>query len=773
MNSDDLKNFSMLGLFLIESETQAQSLSEGLIAVEKTPSAPELLESLMRAAHSLKGGAQIVQADMIVKFAHSMENYFSALMNGKAALNAYHIDRLLEGVDLVRKISETKEEDFNSFISSHTESFLKLASVYEDMKENRDIPAAENTETIKPSPPPPPPQPEKEEKKAVPVHEKDAHIPEEHQITQTFRKMDQHKDNFVKVTSAKMEKLLGLSGESFVAVKKMQTLENKRVGLKEKFMTISEIASKARDLLLEGKRNEEINELLSEMKDKSSEYYWAISDFANDFSVFSLSAESFSEDFYNELVSCKIIPFEDLSKVFPRTVRDVARKLGKHVEFQVSGEKTGVDRDILEKLEAPINHLLRNAIDHGLESPEARKAAGKNESGTIELSAFHWAGMLNITISDDGRGINLETVREKIIARGLATEDMVRKMPPHELLDFLFLPGFSTSSSVTEISGRGVGLDVVQNMVQDVKGLIKIETKLGKGTTFHMQLPITLSVISAMIVEIGEELYAFPSTKLDRLLIVPTEDLQTLENHQFINHENSNIGIVSGRELLSYPIKSIEDENIPLLIVSDRYNRYAVVVDRFLREEKIVVRPLDERLGKISCVSSASVLDDGSPVLVADVDDIVRSVDNLVKGNTLHKLSRSNETVIHQRRKKILVIDDSITVRELERHLLENKGYKVETAVDGIDGWNALRTDNYDIVITDIDMPRMNGFELVEKIKSHAKLRSIPVMIVSYKDREEDRVKGIDAGADYYLTKSSFHDNTLLEAVYNLIGDPA
>lgn len=749
MNNDDLKDFSMLGLFLMEAENQFQSLNDGLIKLEKDPEHFHDFESLMRASHSLKGGAQIVQSEIIVKFAHSMEDYFVDVMNGKIAVEGNHIDLLLEGADLVKKIAEIKEEDFYNFVSEYSENFRLLTENYQAFKIPQSTLLPSATQTTTPA------------------------TPEKQQIPQTIehpRKSPAAKDNFVKVASSKMQKLLGLAGESFVSLKSLHNIEEEILKLKKNFIEISEMNEKLYDAFTEGKPEENPGELVSGLREKHDGFYWAISEFATKFSDFSLNAETFSDDLYNEVVSCEILPFEDLSKVFPRTVRDIARKLGKHVNIEISGDKIGVDREILEKLEAPLNHLIRNAIDHGIETPEERKKAGKPEAGNLKLSAFHWEGMFNLTITDDGAGIDLETVKQKIIDRGLASDKMVEKMPKNEILEFLFLPGFSTSSSVTEISGRGVGLDVVLNMVQEVKGTIKVDTELQKGTTFHLRMPTTLSVISVLIVEIANELYAFPTTRIDRLITAKTSELQTLENHQFIRHDNVNTGVVSAREILGYPVNGWDEDMVSLLVISDRHNQYALAVDRFIKEDKIVIKPIDERLGKIPCISAVSVLNNGSPVLVTDIDDIVRSINTLVKGDTLHKIAFDENNLNIKKRKRVLVIDDSITVRELEKHLLENKGYLVETAVDGMDGWNAIRTQNYDIVITDIDMPKMNGFELVEKIKSNNKLRSLPVMIVSYKDREEDRVRGIDAGADYYLTKSSFHDNTLIDAVFKLIG---
>ena len=465
-------------------------------------------------------------------------------------------------------------------------------------------------------------------------------------------------------------------------------------------------------------------------------------------------------------------PISEGVRGFPRMIREVARDLAKQVRFEVRGEATGVDRDILDKLEAPLNHLIRNALDHAIEAPDERRAAGKDPVGTIRLEARHSAGMLQIAVIDDGRGVDLGRLREKVIDRGLATEVMVTRLTEAELLEFLFLPGFSTKDTVTEISGRGVGLDVVQDIVRTVGGIVRVASKFGRGTRFTLQLPITMSVVRALLVRIAGEPYAFPLNRIDRIVRVARADLRQLEGRSHFLIGDELVGIVDAVEVFGFTDAGNAEEFLPVVVVSDRNLRFGVVVEAFLGERDLEVRPLDPRLNKPPDINSASVLDDGWPVLIVDVEDIVRSIDNMLGGRRFKALPTTmNGTKVRVAAKRILVVDDSITVRELERQLLESRGYQVDVAVDGVDGWNAVRVGDYHLVISDVDMPRMDGITLVRSIKQDARLRTIPVVIVSYKDREEDRMRGLDAGADGYLTKSSFHDRTFLDAVADLIGE--
>ena len=284
----------------------------------------------------------------------------------------------------------------------------------------------------------------------------------------------------------------------------------------------------------------------------------------------------------------------------------------------------------------------------------------------------------------------------------------------------------------------------------------------------HLELPLTLSVVRTFVTEIGGEPFAFPITRVARALRVAASELITLEGQQYFILDGERIGVVPAHELLDLATRPDWGDEIPVVLLGDRTTRYGIAVDRFLGEYDMVVRPLDSRLGKVQDVSATALMEDGTPVLIMDVEDLTRSVETELQGGRLRGLGSGSGTT--KRRKRILVVEDSITVRELERSLLQGRGYAVDVAVDGMDGWNALRAGQYDLLVSDIDMPRMTGIELVTKLKTDARLHSMPVIIVSYKDREEDRLAGLEAGADRFMTKSSFHDESLLEAVAELIG---
>jgi two-component system sensor histidine kinase and response regulator WspE len=772
----------MMELFRMEAEGQTAALSAGLLSLEGMTAAPEEIEPLMRAAHSLKGAARIVGLEAAVRVAHALEDCFVAAQGGKVVLGAADVDVLLEGVDMLGEVARLVDVDVAPWQTNHAARVdalvAELMLVKEGQSRARDSSASGKMAPARPeagalssailsdgasvvSAPAPRPEDGKEQ-----IGEKVARA----------ESANEERDRVVRVTAESLTRLMGLAGEAVVQthqltplVEQLWQLKGRQIGLLETLDRLESRSSNQEDSQPAGFR-----ELLARARAQATEGLERVGEAVEVAEGFARASENLSSRLQHEVLTSRMRPLADGARGFPRLVRDLARELGKQARFEIFGEATGVDRDILDQLEAPLNHLIRNSLDHGLETPEDRRAAGKAAVGTIRLEARHRAGMLQITVSDDGRGIELEQLRATVVERGLAAPALAAQLGESELLDFLFLPGFSTKEQVTALSGRGVGLDVVASMVHSVRGSVRVSSQSGKGTRFVLQLPITVSLIRALLVEIAGEPYAFPLSRIDRILMLDRKEVRELEGKQHAMVDEELIGLVEGAfvfELAGDHERKV-NEPLPVVVASDRSHRFGVVVDRFLGERDLRVSPLDARLGKVPNINSTSVLENGPPLLIVDVEDLIRSIDNLLTGRRLGKLATGVARQQVRSSKRVLVVDDSITVRELERQLLENQGYAVDIAIDGIDGWNTVRTAAYDLVVSDVDMPRMDGIQLVRYIKQDARLKSIPVVIVSYKDREEDRIRGLDAGANAYLTKSSFHDQTFLNTVADLLGEP-
>lgn len=749
----------MMEIFLTEVQVQTAVLNSGLIYLEEHSESEEVLNTLMRAAHSIKGAARILSLKGIVQLAHVMEDYFVAAKQKKISLEAHSVDILLEAVDFLEDLSKVSAAKLVQKIKQSDQTITLL------VKKIVDLLKAEN---VKISDGDPASQLILEENgllsaKSIGVEDLNKKLEDVTNLSAAER--------VLRVTAENLNRLMELAGEALVESHWLQPFSIELLNLNKEQRKLGEYLEQLRDSLDKEHLSEKVIYYLDEVQEKGKEYLDHFSERYSELEMFIRRHSNLSDRLYREVIASRMRPFADGVEAFPRMVRDLAHQLHKKVRLQIIGRKTLVDREILEKLEAPLGHLLRNSVDHGIGLPEIRTKLGKPPEGLIKLEAEHRGGMLIISVSDDGRGIELETIRAVAIKKKFVSREIGEKLSEKEIIDILFLPGFTTSEKVTEISGRGIGLNIVQNIILELGGKLQVNINPGKGMVFQLHLPLTLSVMRALIVKISGEAYAFPLARIESALLVPKADIQFLENQEYFKFGRENIGLVSAFQILNVAPPESSKEIYPVILLNIQGSHYGLVVDSFLGEREIVVQELDKRLGKIPDLSAGALMEDGTPLLVLDVEDLVHSIDALLSKGHLESIHQRTQA-IKELKKRILVIDDSITVREIERRLLQNNGYEVDVAINGIDGWNALKTNRYDLVITDFDMPKMNGLELVRQIKNDLELKSIPVMIVSYKEKEEDRLIGMAAGANYYLSKSRFHEELLLNAVKDLIGKP-
>ena len=751
----DLSQFSMMDLFRMEAEGQTQILTDGLLALERGGAAARI-EPMMRAAHSIKGAAAIVGLDQVVQLAHAMEDAFIAAQAGALALAGARVDLLLGGVDLIAQVAQQGESEVAEWLAGHAERIGTLVDAIGGIgalqapagDEEDEVAAAMAAMSAL----------EASGEAAMP----DAGFASPAAVRAPLAPAQ-------RAQAQNFDRLLALASEARINahqlhpfIAQLQRFKRNQGALFQAMEQLHDAILRAGDPGLIDKSTQTVQKA-HPLKQFVLEHMADIESYERRLLVGSASM-------VDEVLTLRMRPFRDGVQHFPRMVRDLARSLGKEAQLIISGEETLVDRDILARIESPLNHMLRNAVDHGIESPAERIAAGKSALGTISVDARHRAGMLSIEIRDDGRGVDLERIRRNVVQRKMASSEMAQAMSTPELMEFLFLPAFSLKETASEISGRGVGLDVVHQVIREQNGTVRVESDPGQGFRTSITLPLTQSVVRALVVEIQQEAYAIPIVKVERVLKLAQTDIHTLENKQFFDFGGEHIGLVSAAQVLELGQLAAGSAELAVVVIGSGARRYALVVDAIRGEQSLAVQALDQIFGKLRDISSAALLDDGNPVLILDVPDLLLSIDKLLGEGALHQLS-GERGASAAKVKRILVVDDSLTVREMERKLLHGRGYQVDIAIDGIDGWNVVRSGQYDLVITDVDMPRMDGIELVALIKKDMHLHQTPVMIVSYKDRAEDRARGMSAGADYYLTKGSFHDETLLDAVFDLIGE--
>lgn len=751
-------NLGLFSIFKEDADTNLATLSNNLIKLENNPRSVELLESSMRSVHSLKGAARIIELHKIVQLTHTMEDIFVAAQEGHVVLGTVYIDSLLRALDLLKELTEIEEKFLSGwFAANDPEIEARIAELSElhviavnsddhsltagfsepvDGEFNLNPPLAESLA--------------RERESAAPPHD----------------------DTSIRVASQAMTRMMGLAGEVMIESRWLPVVAKRSLRLRRSQNHLWYSLSKLRRQLLESGTSPLLDHIYEKVSTELKLCQNLLNEHISEIDEHAHKAAEISHRLHSEIISIRMQPFSEGIKGLPRLIRDLSKKQHKEVLFKVVGADTLVDRDILAKLESPLTHLVTNALDHGIEAPEIRRTLKKKEQATLLIEAKHVAGMLYITVADDGAGLDIQSIREKIVAKKLVSEKISRELTDSELKEFLFLPNFSTKKEVSKTSGRGVGLDLVHSTIKEIRGSIQVQSVRLQGTTFELRLPLTLSIIRGLIVMINQEPYAIPLVNIDHVIRLARSEIKELEGRQYFTSKNKQIGIIAAQQVLDLNDSEPDDDILSVIVLQGEFNSYGLIVDTFHGIRDLVIQPLNQRLGKLRSISAASIAEDGTPILILDIQDLVQTMDHLISGNRLKPIKPLTKLSKRRQTKRILVVDDSITVREVERKILTDYGYETEVAVDGVDAWNHLRVNDFDLVITDIDMPHMDGIELVVHIKESDDYHNMPVIIVSYKDREEDKTRGLDAGADYYLTKGSFHTQTLIDAVEDLIGGP-
>ena len=465
-----------------------------------------------------------------------------------------------------------------------------------------------------------------------------------------------------------------------------------------------------------------------------------------------------------EVRRVRMLPFAEACQGLERAARDVAHACGKQVEVVVEGGDVELDRSILEGLKDPLLHLVRNAVDHGLEPPDGRAEAGKPACGRVTVSAALRGAQVEVVVADDGRGIDLEALRAQARRRGLA-----EPADGGDLFRLIFLPGFSTAPTVTNISGRGVGLDVVKARLEDLHGAIDLTSEPGLGTRFTLAVPLTLTTLRALLVAAGGQVFAFATTNVVKLVRVGPGDFRPVQGREVLTLGGAPLPVASLAETLGLPERepAEADARRPGLVVAAGERRMAFLVDELLAEQEVVVKGLGARIRRVRHASGATILPTGRVALVLNAAHLVRSA--LGRAPAVARAGVAAGPEARGARRRLLVVDDSVTTRTLEKSMLEAAGYEVATAVDGEAAWQLLQEQGVDLLISDVDMPRMDGFALTEAVRRSARLSGLPVILLTSLASERDRARGVEVGADAYIVKGAFDQKDLIETIEQLL----
>lgn len=767
--------------FAEEAHEHVQTITDGLLAIEqKALTGPDdgRLEEIYRAAHSLKGAARAVDERRIELVAHAMESVFIAMRRKGLELGVKDYDQLqaaldvlggvLAGDDPSAKAVQTAASSLESLAGDMADSVsdsMVAASVQQESAkspkpESQKTPAVEeqqkHVELSDDSSPPSSPvdsPPEKSEPEAVNAGDQMPPQTKAGKGTETMR-----------VAVAKLDSFL-FSAEGMLSGK--LALEQ-RIADSRGLHDLLERAKKLLGKLENSQAKSTSKEHLSEARTALDDLGLGLGNLSYALRADLRSVAAQVKDLMDGAMKVLMFPFANLAGAFPKMVRDLAREKGKGVDFQLAGGDVEVDKRILERIKDPLIHLLRNCIDHGIEAPDVREKLSKPRRGKIVLDVSESEGdKVRVTVADDGAGIDAEAVRKAAVEKlGMITGE-AEALDGRELHSLIFSSGLSTSRMITDISGRGLGMAIVQEAVESLGGRIQMETSSGEGTRISLVLPLTLATFRGTLVRSAGRDFVLPTANVERVVRLLREDIRTAENREVVPLDgqpcslawlDAALGIVTGEE------EKTQSGAVTALVLGTGDRRMALGVDQVIGEQDVLVKSLGKHLTGLKNIAGATVLGSGRVVPVLNTIDLM---DSVVRGS--HPARRTIVPDAEDAAKSVLVVEDSITSRTLIKNIIESAGYEVRTAVDGVDGLTALRSSSVDLAVLDIDMPRMNGFQLTEAIRQDEKLSELPIVLVTARSTREDRERGIELGANAYLIKSTFDQTNLLDVIRQLI----
>jgi two-component system sensor histidine kinase and response regulator WspE len=752
VSGTSLADLSMIELFRLEVEQQAGILTESLLMLENGASGSDPIAAVMRAAHSIKGAARLVECEEAVELAHSLEERIAQLRTQPLPWGRRIVDTLLEAVDTLEEVAREKQEDKHLPDETAKQARWVAQNLREGAADDEwSGHAVRDDELVEWD------RRRGDRRRAVSVVDWEAHT---------------SSDKTIRLPVERFDLLMSLAGEAMAGARWLRPYSESMRRLKRLQAEVLFDLESLREAMQLLRLPEALRQRLDEVYQKAVAGRDRMEEKVSALEVFDAKLEGLSNRLQAEVMATRMRPFRDGVRGLPRIVRLIARSVGKEVRLLMSGLDVRVDREILQKIEAPLSHLLNNAVDHAIETPEEREAIGKPREGTIHINVTQQRGLVQIGVGDDGRGIDRARVTSKLVQRQILDRETAAALSDRELFDFILLPGFSTRDDVSTLSGRGVGLDAVADMVRSVGGTLEIASAAGRGATFTLQFPATRAVIRALIVGIGGEPYALALGRIERILKLDVAAVSLQESLPMAAMDGQPVTLVPAAHVLELNTAWPPSDALPVVVIQDHGRYYGLVVHALLGEAELVTRALPVQLGKLRDVSAVAALDDGQPVLILDVEELLdsgKSYLSMCSGAWWQDAAAARRA---RPGRRVLVVDDSFIVRELERKLLTADGYDVTVAVDGWSGWQAAKAQTFDLVITDVDMPRLDGLQLLRMLKQDPALQHVPVIVVSCMDSQGYGARAVAAGAEAFVAKASFHDDTLRKEVRRVLGEP-
>ncbi len=738
--------------FKQETEEHLQQMINAFLRLEHDPQNRDILNEVFRSAHTLKGSSTMMGFTDIRDVAHEMENVLDAARNKNLTLTSNSIDVLFEALDTIKALLEATLSGTPAAVSI-SDSLKKLKGLLFEPQEETAVPfAMQPAEDI-----------------AAPS-------------SQAPQKAEM--EEMIRVEVGKLDELLNLAGELIISESRLEECIKELGKLRGKIKDVSQTFKHLKEEQEEG--GVTFYESLTAQEEVSSTLEKAITlqeqflDVTENLREAKRKIDVFTHQIQAGVLKIRMLPLSTVFDPMYRLVRDTSKEVGKRVSLVPKGWDTELDKRIIDEIQDPLIHIIRNAIDHGIELPDDRERMGKPREGKLMLSAYSRGSQVVIESEDDGRGIDTEVIKRKALEMGLVTESYLEGKEKEEIYELMFLPGFSTAASVSKTSGRGVGLDAVKEKVEKLKGSIEIKSEPRKGTRFTIRLPLTLSLTEVLLVRTSGQLFALPLGNIEEMVRIERKFISTVSSKETISLRDELIPLVKLSAVLKLPsLKLHQEESFPVVIAGSGEKRVGFLVDELVGKQEIVIKSLGTFLQRVPNVAGATILGHGEIVPILDVPGLITASKQVARDHGVTKETGKGQqgtsspipaVEMPKARHRVLAAEDSLTARELMRSILEAAGLDVEVAVDGLDAWEKLRRGKFDLLITDVEMPRMDGFELISSVRREEGLKHIPAIVVSTRDSEDDKRRGISVGADAYIVKSSFDQKDLMKWINRLLG---
>jgi len=730
------------------------TLAEGLVFdINDGVSVEDDLATLLRALHTLKGASRMLEFKRIEELTHALESVFVSVKEQRIALSEKAVRLVLATLDLLKSglgfVQRTKGDAIE--ILEYVKKLNALAS-----NEDFTLPEANKMQFE-----------ESLREESLRINEKDtgesardtAHVLEAQDAAKT--KQPKYTQSAREVQSDSIRLSLDKIDGIIKSIASLQSLEIATKNIARDSAVLNDLIKEYSKILKADKNN--FGPLVADFAKLEKQSARIGSSLKN----YSVDVGNYMRQAYDSVISLRTIPLSTVLDTYPRYVYELALELGKKVKFTIEGKENEIDKNVIESLSDSFMHMVRNALDHGIEMPEERLAAGKSEIGNLSITCSRESGNIKIIIADDGRGIDLEKIRQKALQEGYVTEAAAASLSKEDLTSFIFQSGFSVSDKLSNVSGRGVGMDVVRDSIEALKGGIVIDSVQGKGTAFIITAPLSIAALMGFPISCGGMKFIIPANFVDTILIVDSDDIITVVDRPEIKYNDRIIKLYYLSQILRIKADSVQAAADIIFVVIIRVydDVVALAVDNISSMRSVILKTMPAFMKNMPVLSGIVLNEDFEMISVLHIPTVIKMAKRI---KTIEMKKRNVE--FEKLRKSILVVDDSLPTREIERDILQAEGYFVDTASNGADALKAAKNKHYDLICTDINMPVMDGFMLVENIKKNEELSSIPIIVISSKASEEDQKRAAMLGASRYIIKSSFNNHNLLEAVRDLVG---